>query len=498
MLGGANCETAMGEATHRCFPWVDYVVSGEADGLIARLCRQALADGREIDPDELPPGVLGPRHRSGAVRGRRSAPRALFRDLDALPLPRFEDFFAALSDSSVAESIRPGLPLETSRGCWWGARHHCTFCGLNGSSMAFRSKSPDRVLAEVRELEARYGVSDFEVVDNILDIKYFKTVLPRLAEDPARRRMFYEVKANLSRRHVELLVQAGVRWVQPGIESLHTDVLRLMDKGVQGWQNVQLLKWARELGLRMSWAVLWGFPGERDEWYRAIARWIPALEHLQAPSGLIRLRYDRYSVYHERAGELGLRLRPLPAMPFVYPVAPEDLDDLTYFFVADSASDTFGKPGGYSKLLAQRPGVSDVLIAVRDWRTAFLSGLPPVLAMEERDGALEVIDSRSCARRWRTRLTGLARTVCLACDDAPMADQLARVLDREHGLSPAPGELADTVAELLEERLLLEIDGRLIALPIRGQVPELPGRTQFPGGHVDESAILAVDPVEAA
>ena len=63
MLGGANCETVMGEATHRCFPWVDYVVSGEADGLVTELCRLALTRGRDVAAEDLPRGVLGPRSR---------------------------------------------------------------------------------------------------------------------------------------------------------------------------------------------------------------------------------------------------------------------------------------------------------------------------------------------------------------------------------------------------------------------------------------------------
>ena len=79
--------------------------------------------------------------------------------------------------------------------------------------------------------------------------------------------VFFEIKANVSRAQVAALVDAGITWVQPGIESLHSEVLKLMDKGIQGWQNVQLLKWARELGLRLSWSVLWGFPGEKDDWY---------------------------------------------------------------------------------------------------------------------------------------------------------------------------------------------------------------------------------------
>ena len=74
ILGGANCETVMGEATHRCFGWVDYVVSGEADGLVTELCRLALTRGRDVPADELPRGVLGPAHRETA---RRPASRAV-------------------------------------------------------------------------------------------------------------------------------------------------------------------------------------------------------------------------------------------------------------------------------------------------------------------------------------------------------------------------------------------------------------------------------------
>jgi magnesium-protoporphyrin IX monomethyl ester (oxidative) cyclase len=125
MLGGANCETVMGEATHRCFGWVDYVVSGEADGLIADLCRLALDRGREVAPEELPRGVLGPRHRGNA---KTPLPRALFHDLDSLPTPGFDDYFATLAASPLKPNIRPGLPLETSRGCWWGAVNATSAC----------------------------------------------------------------------------------------------------------------------------------------------------------------------------------------------------------------------------------------------------------------------------------------------------------------------------------------------------------------------------------
>jgi magnesium-protoporphyrin IX monomethyl ester (oxidative) cyclase len=41
----------------------------------------------------------------------------VFNDLDSLPTPWYYDYFAALAASPMRARIRPGLPLETSRGC---------------------------------------------------------------------------------------------------------------------------------------------------------------------------------------------------------------------------------------------------------------------------------------------------------------------------------------------------------------------------------------------
>jgi radical SAM superfamily enzyme YgiQ (UPF0313 family) len=66
------------------------------------------------------------------------------------------------------------LPFESARGCWWGMRHHCTFCGLNGQTMAFRAKRPQRVLEELRDLARRYHSFKFMAVDNIIALFYHK------------------------------------------------------------------------------------------------------------------------------------------------------------------------------------------------------------------------------------------------------------------------------------------------------------------------------------
>ena len=67
-------------------------------------------------------------------------------DLDALPVPDYSDYFRDLDASGVSADVLPVLLFETARGCWWGAKSHCTFCGLNGGAMAFRAKSQSRAL----------------------------------------------------------------------------------------------------------------------------------------------------------------------------------------------------------------------------------------------------------------------------------------------------------------------------------------------------------------
>ena len=47
---------------------------------------------------------------------------------------------------------------------------------------------------------------------------------------------------------MRLLRDAGVTTIQPGIESFSDRVLKLMKKGVTGLQNIQLLKWCKEIG----------------------------------------------------------------------------------------------------------------------------------------------------------------------------------------------------------------------------------------------------------
>lgn len=478
MMGGANCETTMGWATHKNFSQVDFVVSGEADDLIGPLCSGILKDGPDLPAERLPPGVFGPVHRPDAyprTGGPDGLPRASCRDVSALPTPDYDDYFRHLEQSALATQITVGLPLETARGCWWGEKRQCKFCGISEAGMVYRSKAPDRVVNEFDALERRYGVARFNVVDNILDVRYLKSVIPRLVEKGERREIFWELKANVRREQLALLRQAGVTWAQPGIEALDDRLLSLMDKGVTAIQNLRLLRWCRELGIRLSWNLICAFPGERDEWYAETARLVPLLHHLQPPRVMLALRYDRFGVYHRQAEGMGLELTAAPSWAMTYPLDPEDLDALAWWFVPRAAGD---QPA------ADRPGLRRMARAVEAWSSRFWTGVPPVLSVQDDGDRLRVFDTRACAGEPHAEIGGLTRSVYRACDGGCSPDRLPALLERTLGRPVNAERLESELRELRQRSLVALVGGQLLNLGVEGPIPTLPSAARFPGGFV--------------
>jgi ribosomal peptide maturation radical SAM protein 1 len=329
-IGGANCEGEMSEGVASLDAGIDYVFSGESEHVFPQVLSELSAEG-------------GPRQ-DGIIRGEP------IRDLDAIPTPDFTEYFdqrdrIGLDPELLARTMPEArtergtwISYETSRGCWWGEKHHCTFCGLNGEGMQFRAKTPKRVLAELRGLVDRHGVRSIWMVDNIMPHTYYRDLLPAMARDLPGLSIFYEQKANLTLERIVALHRAGVRWIQPGIEGLASEFLRLIDKGVLARQNLALLRYARAVGVHVFWNTLWGFPGDEVRTYEQTLDLLPLLHHLQPPMGNYRLRIDRFSPYHTRPEAYGVKnVRPAPAYALAFP-PHADLEKLAYHFAADYES----------------------------------------------------------------------------------------------------------------------------------------------------------------
>lgn len=441
VFGGANCQGEMGVELHRKYRFIDAVSLGESDVSFPELVERILA-GKELTGI---PGIVIRNGDETVVPAQTTSPVYA---LDSLPYPDFSDFYTQHARSPAATAHYPPVPIfETSRGCWWGAKHHCTFCGLNGATMAYRSKSQQRAYEELTWLAARYG-SDLINADNILDMRYFENLLPRLAEHGPRITMYYEAKANLKPEQLTILSKAGIKRLQPGLESLDSELLRKMDKGCTKLQNVQLLKLAAENGIYVEWLALYGFPGETPEQYDAMSRVIPLLHHLQWPADFIRARADRFSPFFYRPADFGVTLEPAPPYRFLFPLEDESVRRLAYHF--DMYSDQLAEVERYT---------ATCRAAYDAWREHQHES---ALYCEDSLDAVLVTDERWGRPRKEWILTGAGAEIYRRCWRIRSSHELAKDLER-FGTSAIDRALDG----LLAGGLLMAEDNRYIALALR-------------------------------
>jgi ribosomal peptide maturation radical SAM protein 1 len=445
VFGGSNCDGPMGAALHKACPWIDVVVRGEAERLLVPLIEDLL-DNRLPRPA---PGLCY-RTAEGPVVIDFSASVPV--QMDEVPLPDYSEYFARMKRASFYPAIALHLrvPYESSRGCWWGERSHCTFCGLNTRTMAFRSKPATRVLDELAHLSKQTGVLDFVTTDNIADLQYFRELFPELARQGQHFRMFYEVKSNLKRDQVRLLQQAGVVCVQPGIESLSTPILKLMGKGVTAFQNIRLLKWCAEYGVRPGWNIIFGFPREPAGEYDRMADVMRSLTHLDPPD-LTPLAVHRFSPYHTRANDLGLEIMgPKSFYHFLYDTDLETLSGLAYTFAFRHAD-------------GRNPEV--YVGAVREVVDVWRAGHAKEASLRYRRGPdfINVIDRRPGLAPATYLFRGVEARIFDACEDGATPAEVMGSLGSGH---PSAGAVKGFLDELVQNRLMYEESGRYLGLAL--------------------------------
>lgn len=338
VIGGANCESVMGREIAKQIAHIDYVFSGIALKSFPDLVQHLLAG--ELEKCHRINGVFTKKNhglrKSSLVTLEKPEHVAEIGDdveINTRIALDYDNFFRSFDQHFPQKVLKPVVLFETSRGCWWGERAHCTFCGLNGGTMNYRAMKSENAVELLNSLFRYQSQSTkFECVDNIMPKSYVKEVFPYL-KTPAGARIFYEVKADLKEEDLQVMSQAGVNLIQPGIEALATSTLKLMKKGTTTFHNLILLKNCIMYDVHPAWNLLVGFPGEGEDVYQKYVADLPLLTHLFPPSGAFPVRFDRFSPYHVKAQEYGLNLDPVDFYNLTYPFDGEALSNLAYYFI---------------------------------------------------------------------------------------------------------------------------------------------------------------------
>ncbi len=447
VFGGSHCDGPLGTELMQAFPWIDFVARGEGEQLIVSLAQRLEAGRTDFETID---GLVW--REDGLVRHSR-VEMARIPDLDLLPTPAYGDWLKRLETLGWKVPSELRLPIETSRGCWYGDRNRCVFCGLNGLNDRFRSKSGTRILKEYESL-LEYGIPFLNAVDNVIDPGHFKDVIPGICALTSKASMFFEIRPTQTRAQLVALRDAGVRVLQPGIESLSTRLLKLMRKGTTAVQNVRFLRWAAELGLPVYWNMLYGLPGEKAEDYSDIAELIPSLLHLFPPvSDCNRIHVDRFSpLFTEHQASI----KPNPLYAVTLGLSSEASRGLAYHFEFE---------GDLAPVLETTHAIEQLNKVVQAWQRCV--GSAAFISLE-RGKNRWLFDSRSGAQLKEIELNDQDTQLSRLLDKGITAERAAERL----GLSGAL--IQDRLDLWLRHRWIVRCDGLYlgVAASMDAEIPE--------------------------
>ncbi|MCP4134297.1 MAG: RiPP maturation radical SAM protein 1, partial [bacterium] len=370
IIGGGNCEGEMAEGVASLSESIDYVFSGESETAFLNF----LGDH---STGKLPS--------QGILKGEPLA------DLDSLSVPDYTAFFeqSAYFFENENKTDEQRIWYETSRGCWWAEKKKCTFCGIY--PVSFRSKSPGKTLGDLKSIAHTYPGSVIFMTDNMMPQSYHHEFLPSLAEQGKFPTLAYQVKANLDFQDLVNLKDANIKSILPGIESLSTNLLKLMDKGVSARQNLLLLRNAMSLGIYCEWFMPWGFPGDRVSDYEEMLNIFPLIRHLQPPRRFTPMTLVRFSAYYNNRERYGIKnIHPWGVFEMIYPEWA-NLEKLASYYTGDYASEAYEHP----------QIIRDLADEISEWKKVWKNS---ILSMKFFMNNYVIYDNRDIHEKEKTHL----------------------------------------------------------------------------------------------
>lgn len=266
LLGGPHASPLAGEILARC-PWVDGVVQGEGEQTMLEIAER-LERGADLA------GTPGLWCRSGGavIKG---PPRPLLERLDSLP---------SIAEADVTMlGVDPLLQLRhlvTGRGC--SAR--CAFCYAPSAwHGCVRSHSVEWLIREIAALKKRRGLAYLSFRDDTFtdDLARTKELCRRLVATGAD--ILWDCQSRVNRLDHETLAwmrRAGCVQIQLGVESGSDTVLKYLRKPFNAARLRSATAACRRAGMRVSFYLICGVPGERkadlDATERLVAETRPA------------------------------------------------------------------------------------------------------------------------------------------------------------------------------------------------------------------------------
>ena len=241
-------------------------------------------------PIPLGPGVTG-RDEQGEIRdGGAGAAESIH----ALPLPSF-----------AGMPTPEWIPILTSRGCI----RDCSFCTEKFFWKRYRQRKVEDVLAEIEMRIAETGRRTFEFNDDLLNghIRWLERFCDELIQRKLGIRWICFMEPyRLSRNLLERVAEAGCKLIKFGVQHLDRSMLKVIGRGDEVDDVIDTLVYAAELGIKVSFDIIPGHPGESEEQHSTNLAGLP---RILTQSGNLEANINPFLLLHGSPVEQNPALR---------------------------------------------------------------------------------------------------------------------------------------------------------------------------------------------
>lgn len=260
LVGGGPHPTVLPEETLKD-SLLDFIVLSEGEITFYELVKKIINQENDFEK------INGLAFR-GKERTIVTEKRKLIDNLDDIPLPSrdlfdLKKYYTAPTKKTSSASY--DTPILTSRGC----PYNCTFCisrCMWGQGVRFRSI--DSVIKEMEECIEKYGINEFNVIDDTftIDNKRVMAICQIIIDKGWKISWNCMGRVNtITDEMIKLMKKAGCKKIAFGLESGNEEVLRLMDKKASLKMAEEAVGIARKNGMEVLGSFMIGNIGETKE-----------------------------------------------------------------------------------------------------------------------------------------------------------------------------------------------------------------------------------------
>ena len=250
----------------------DAIVVGEGEHTLRDICQSILRD-QSLDLSSIN-GVAF--KKNGMVI--RTSRRAVEKNLDAFPFPARQ--FVDTEKYKAAWMQRHGfysINMVTTRGC----PYHCNWCAKPIYGQVYNTRSPKNVVEEIKQLTKTFRPDHIWFADDIFGLKpgWVQTFADLIEKESIsiRYKIQSRVDLLLESDTVHALARSGCCEVWVGAESGSQKILDAMEKGTKVAQIYEVRRLLQRYGIKTSFFLQFGYPGETKEDIRATIRMVKEL-----------------------------------------------------------------------------------------------------------------------------------------------------------------------------------------------------------------------------